>query len=91
MNSNDKNEPFVQIGEPQGVLGGMLRIRYGAGPTDPLPFVLTLPPQYVARKTGKTPPIGYAEMSKYAQESAEQLKATASFERGRGFTTHTLE
>lgn len=78
-------------GDPQGDMGGMLRLRYGAGPDDPMPFVLTVSPQYVARETGKTPPVSFADMSKYVQQNADKLKGIASFEKGRGFTTHALD
>jgi hypothetical protein len=45
----------------------------------------------VAREIGKTPPITFAEIQKYAQQNADKLKATAKFQKGRGLTTHTLE
>jgi Retinal pigment epithelial membrane protein len=38
------------------------------------------------------PAVSFAEISKYVEQNAEKLKATARFARiGRGFTTHTLE
>jgi hypothetical protein len=55
-----------------------------------MPFVLTLTPQYVARETGKTPPVSFPEMTKYAEQNALMLEAIARFERGRGYTTHEL-
>jgi|GEM_PF-5891435 hypothetical protein len=80
---------FKLIGTPRGDLGGNLRLRYGSGPDDPTPFILTLTPQYVARAIGKPPT--YAEIQKYAERNTDKLAAIAVFERGRGFTTHTLE
>jgi hypothetical protein len=48
----------------------------------------TLP--YVARELGKS--VSFAEISKYVEQNADRLKATARFAKiGRGFTTHTLE
>jgi hypothetical protein len=87
----DDKPAFELIGGPQGDVAGMLRLRYGAGLHDPMPFVLTVTPQYVARETGKTPPVSFADISKYVQQNADKLKGIASFEKGRGFTTHTLE
>jgi hypothetical protein len=40
-----------------GDISGKLRLIYGSGPADPAPFVLTLTSQYVARVSGKTPPV----------------------------------
>ena len=56
-----------------------------------MPFVLTLTPQYVAREIGKTLPIKIGDITKYAQEHGDALRAIAMFEKDRGFTTHTLE
>jgi hypothetical protein len=45
---------------------------------------------YVARELGRS--VSFAEISKYVEQNAEKLKATARFAKiGRGFTTHTLE
>jgi hypothetical protein len=66
------------------------RIRYGSGLDDPMPFVLTVTLPYVARELGKS--VSFAEISKYVEQNADKLKATARFAKiGRGFTTHTLE
>ena len=83
-------EKFELIGKA-GDISGHLRLRYGSGPDDPMPFVITLTPQYVARATGKTPPVSYQEIEKYAHDNAGDLRAKAVFEKGRGFTTLTLE
>jgi hypothetical protein len=69
---------------------GVFRIRYSSGVNDPLPFVLTVTLPYVARQLGRS--VSFAEISKYVEQNADKLKATASFAKiGRGFTTHTLE
>ena len=53
-------------------------------------FVLTVTLPYVAREFGKS--VSFAEISKYVEQNADKLKATARFAKiGRGFTTHTLE
>jgi hypothetical protein len=90
MQSSNENPPFEQIGKPQWDPSGVFRIRYGSGLDDPMPFVLTVTLPYVARELGKS--VSFAEISKYVEQNAEKLKATARFARiGRGFTTHTLE
>jgi hypothetical protein len=76
--SQPMSEQFNLIGEG-GDISGYLRLRYGSGPHDPAPFVLTLTPQYVARAL------------RYAHDNAGDLRAKAAFEKGRGFTTMTLE
>jgi len=53
-----------------------------------MPFILTLTPQYVARAIGKTAP---TDIQNYAEQNADKLKAIATVEKARGFTTHTLE
>jgi hypothetical protein len=55
-----------------------------------MPFVLTVTVPYVARELGKS--VSFAEISKYVEQNADNLKAKARFAKiGRGFTTHTLE
>jgi hypothetical protein len=82
--------PFEQIGKPEWDPSGVFRIRYGSGLDDPMPFMLTVTLPYVARELGKS--VSFAEISKYVEQNADKLKATARFAKiGRGFTTHTLE
>jgi hypothetical protein len=67
-----------------GDISGKLRLIYGSGPTDPAPFVLTLTPQYVARASGKTPPVSFHEIEKYADDNAGDLREMA-FRENRAF------
>jgi hypothetical protein len=60
-----------------GDISGKLRLIYGSGPADPAPFVLTLPPQYVGRALGKTPPASFHEIEKYADDNAGDLREMA--------------
>jgi hypothetical protein len=85
------SEKFELIGLPQDEQSGLFHLRYGSGPDDPMPFVLTLTPYYVARALGKTPPVTYHEITNYADDNAGSLKAKAVFEKGRGRTTLILE
>ena len=90
MQSSNENPPFEQIGKPQWDPSGVFRIRYSSGLNDPLPFVLTVTLPYVVRELGRS--VSFAEISKYVEQNADKLKATARFAKiGRGFPTHTLE
>jgi hypothetical protein len=74
-------------GEPNG----LYRLRYGSGPNDPLPFILTLTPQYVARALGKTLPIMLQDIQEYARQNANTLKMIAQSTKDRGLATLDLE
>ena len=72
-------------------ISGNLCLIYGSGPTDPAPFVLTLTPQYVARVSGKTPPVSLHEIERYADNNAGDLRETALLEKGTGRLNLILE
>src|SRR5262249_45966448 len=74
-----------------GDISGKLRLISGSGPADPAPFVLTLTPQYVARALGKTPPVSFHEIEKYADDNAGALREMAFREKGTGRFNLTLE
>ena len=69
----------------------LLDIEDGSGPADPAPFVLTLTSQYVARASGKTPPVSFHEIERYADENAGDLREMASREKATGRLNLTLE
>jgi hypothetical protein len=75
MQSSNENPPFEQIGKPQWDPSGVFHIRYGSGLNDPRPFVLTVTLPYVARELGRS--VSFAEISKYVEQNADKLKATA--------------
>jgi len=77
--------------DTKGELSGILRLRYGSGPDDPLPFILTLMPQHVAHALGQTLPIKLQDIQKYAQQNADRLKAIAQNAKDRGLTAEVLE
>jgi hypothetical protein len=54
-------------------------------------FVLTLTPQYVARASGKTPPVSFHEIERYADENAGDLREMAFREKATGRLNLTLE
>ena len=81
---------FELIGS-DGLFSGLRHLRYGTGQDDPMPFTLTLTPQYVAREVKKKPPVSYLRVQRYAERNADKLKAIAKLERERGLNTRTLE
>ena len=88
---SEHDEPDFKLIGRQGDRSGNLLVRYGSGPNDPIPFILQLTPQYVAREIGKTPPVKFAEMLRYAEQNADELEAKARFEKGQRRTTLVLE
>ena len=68
----------------------MLRLRYGSRRDDPMPFILTLTPSYVAHAIGKTPPI-MLQIQEYVQRNAEHLKSVAHNAKMRGLNAQVLE
>jgi hypothetical protein len=56
----------------------------------PMPFVLTVTLPYVAREFGRS--VSFAEISKYVEQNADKLKATARLQKsGEASPTYTLE
>jgi hypothetical protein len=83
-------ERFELIAVQRGV-SGQLRLSYGTGANDPELFALTVNPQYVARATGKAPPITFNEIEKYAYDHAGELRSMGSKEKGSGRLSLILE
>ena len=83
------SERFELVGE-QGDSSGYLRLAYGTGPDDPMLFVLTLTPGYVARVTEK-PPGTFQELGRYAYDNAGDLRAMALREKESGRLSLVLE
>jgi hypothetical protein len=81
---------FELIGEECDV-SGHLRLVYGSGINEPLPFVITLTRQYVARALGKVAPISFTEIEKYAYDNAGDLRAMALLQKGSGRLNLILE
>jgi len=86
-----KPDPKFELIGSDGLFSGLRHLRYGTGHDDPVPFILTLTPQYVAREIQKTLPVSYLKVQRSAERNADKLKAKAKFEKERGFSTHTLE
>jgi len=81
---------FELIGS-EGRFSGLRHLRYGTGHDDPMPFTLTLTPQYVACEIKKALPVSFLRVQRYAERNADKLKSIAMLERERGLNTHTLE
>jgi hypothetical protein len=43
-------EPKFELIGSDGLFSGLRHLRYGTSDDDPMPFILTLTPQYVARE-----------------------------------------
>jgi hypothetical protein len=81
---------FELIGQHND-LSGNVRLQYGSGPDDPLVFVLTLTPQYVARCRKDGQPVTFVELEKYAYDNAGELRAKAVFGKEFGLTKLVLD
>jgi hypothetical protein len=86
----ERDPKFELIGS-DGLFSGLRQLRYGTGQNDPMPFTLTLTPQYVAREIRKTLPVSYLKVQRYAKRNADKLKAIAKSEKERGVNAHTLQ
>jgi hypothetical protein len=86
-----KPDPKFELIGSDGLFSGLRYLRYGTGHDDPMPFTLTLTPQYVAREIRKTLPVSYLKVQRYAQRSDDKLKAIAKFGKSRGLNAHTLQ
>ena len=86
-----KPGPKFELIGSDGLFSGLRHLRYGTGHDDPMPFTLTLTPQYVAREVKKKLPVSYLRVQRYAERNADKLKAIAKIERERGINKHTLE
>ena len=86
-----KPDPKFELIASDGLFSGLRHLRYGSAQDDPMPFILTLTPQYVAREIEKTPPVSYTKVQRYAERNADKLKAIAKLHKARGLNTHTLD
>jgi hypothetical protein len=85
------NETLFELLKKEHIAGGLVRLSYGSSKDDPLPFILTLMPERVARETGKhVATIGPDDMDAYIFEKSADLKLEALAEKDRGRTTTVL-
>jgi hypothetical protein len=69
----ERDPKFELIGS-DGLFSGLRHLRYGTGHDDPMPFILTLTSQYVAREIRKTPPVSCLKIQRYAERNADKLR-----------------
>jgi hypothetical protein len=84
------SERFELVGE-HGDTSGHLRVAHGTSPDDPMLFVLTLTPGYVARVMENMPPGTPEEVTRYAYDNAGDLRAMALREKDSGRLSLILE
>ena len=59
-------------------------MKYGSGADDPLPFILTLTPSYVAREMQQIMPIPLQDVVDYARRNKERLRILAQLAKWEG-------
>ena len=67
-----------------------MRVYFGKSLDDPIPFILTITPGYVADKTGKTLPLKIQELQNYCTDKREELRKIAFNWKQRGLNTQVL-
>jgi hypothetical protein len=72
-----KYEDFLWISSTGDQRSGNMQIRFGKGGGDPIPFILTVTPAYVANKIQKTLPINIIDIQNYCDKNKEDLRKIA--------------
>jgi hypothetical protein len=66
-------------------------VLYGERVGDPRPFILTVSPRYVSRKTSQSLPLNVNQIQDYATKHADTvLRDIAISRRDAGYTAHSL-
>ena len=84
------DEPFVWIKSLGDERSELMRIYFGRSPNDPMPFILTVMPEYVAHKIQKTLPLTIQDLENYCDAHQEELRQIALRCKQGGRTTETL-
>ena len=84
-----KYDEFVWI-DTSGEGTGSMRLRFGTSHDDPMPFILTVTPSYVAHKAQKTLPLNITEVQNYCENNREALRKIAFNCKQRGKNTEVL-
>ena len=85
-----KYEEFLWI-KTTGDLKTGMRLQFGASRDDPIPFILTVTPSYIAHKTQRTLPLSITEVQDYCNNNREELRKTAFNCKQRGKNAEVLE
>ena len=72
-----KYEEFLWIETRGDEKTGHMYLSFGKSRDDLMPFVLTVTPSYVARKTQKTLPLNIIEVQNYCSDNREALRKIA--------------
>ena len=86
-----KYEEFLWIENRGNERTGHMDLRFGRSHDDPMPFVLTVTPSYVAHKTQKTLPLNIIELQKYCNDNREALRKVAFNCKQRGKNAEVLQ
>ena len=82
-------KPFIRIAIRKRTT--FVDVLYGERVGDPRPFVLTVSPRYVSRKTSKALPLNINQIQDYATKNADTvLRDIAISRRDAGYTAHSL-
>jgi hypothetical protein len=82
-------KPFIQIGMRKRTT--FVDVLYGEKVGDPRPFVLTVSPRYVSRKTSQSLPLNIKQIHDYAAKYGDTiLREIALSRREAGYTAHVL-
>jgi hypothetical protein len=68
-----------------------MRLRFGTSPDDPMPFILTVTPSYIAHKMQKTLPLSIIELQNYCDHNREALRKIAFNCKQRGKNAEVLQ
>jgi hypothetical protein len=82
-------KPFIQIGIRNRTT--FVDVLYGEKVGDPRPFILTVSPRYVSRKTARSLPLNSKQIQEYATKHADTvLRDIALSRRDAGYTAYVL-
>jgi hypothetical protein len=82
-------KPFMRIAIRKRTT--FVDVLYGERVGDPRPFVLTVSPRYVSRKTSQALPLNINQIQDYAAKNADTvLRDIAITRRDAGYTSHSL-
>jgi hypothetical protein len=85
----EPNDKFMWIATYGDVKSGM-RMHFGKSNDDPIPFILTITPGYVAHQMQTTLPLKIQELQDYCKEKREELRKIALNCKQRGLNAEVL-
>jgi hypothetical protein len=85
-----KYEEFLWIKTSGDIGTGFMRLQFGMSRDDPMPFILTVMPSYVAHKKQKTLPLNITEVQNYCDDNREALRKIAFNCKQRGRNAEVL-